>query len=439
MTTTVEPQLDWDALTEQAVQWLSDYIRVDTVNPPGNETRAVQWFAAILDAEGIPYQTYGATDSRQSLVARLHSDGSRGDGLILLNHTDVVPFELEHWTRDPLAGEISDGFIWGRGAIDMKGMGIIELISFLLHQRHNLPLKRDLVFMAVADEEAGSAYGVEYFDREHPELLECAYVINEGACGSVEILGVDRPTFNIGVSEKGPLWVTLRTNGTPGHGSVPTADNAAVRLVRALDRVSNWERPLMPTPEVTEYFQQLHDHGILQEDLTSEVLERLAEQHPRLRSLQTNSISLTTINAGVKMNVIPAHATATLDCRLVPGYDPELFIAELREVIDDPAVEITREFESSTEPSRLDTELYEIMTRTARDHMEDAIVLPSVSTGFTDSRVFRRRGTPAYGFVPVLLGPQEMGTAHGNNECLSIENLRMGIQILHRTIRGICG
>jgi len=291
MTTSTEPQLDWDELTEQATEWLSDYIRVDTVNPPGNETRAVEWFAKIFDAEGIPYETYGATDSRQSIVARLKGDGSRGDSLILLNHTDVVPFELEHWTKEPLAGEISDGFIWGRGAIDMKGMGIMELVSFLLHHRHNLPLKRDLVFMAVADEEAGSAYGVEFFDREHPELLECEYVINEGACGSVEILGHERPTNNIDVSEKGPFWLTLRTVGTPGHGSVPTDDNAAVRLVRALDRISEWDRPLMPTPEVTEYFQQLHDHGILEEPPTQEVLERLAEQHPRLRPTRSHSPS----------------------------------------------------------------------------------------------------------------------------------------------------
>ncbi len=439
MTTTAEPQLDWNALTEEATAWLSDYIRVDTVNPPGNETRAARWFAEILDAEGIEYQTFGRTDSRQSLVARLPGDGSRGDALILLNHTDVVPFEIEHWTKEPLAGEVSDGFIWGRGAVDMKGMGIMEFVSFLLHHRYNLPLKRDLVFMAAADEEAGSDYGVEFFDREHPELLKCDYVINEGACGTVDILGKERPTFNIGVSEKGPFWLTMRTTGRPGHGSVPTDDNAAVRLVRALDRISEWERPLLPTPVVSEYFQQLHDHGVLDEPPSEEVLARLAEQHPRLRSLQTNSISLTMLNAGVKMNVIPAHATATLDCRLVPGYDREQFIEELRSVIDDPEVEITREFESSTEPSTMDTELYRLMTATAKDAVEDAIVVPSVSTGFTDSRVFRRRGVPAYGFIPVLLGPEENGTAHGNDECLSIENLRMGIQILHRTIRGICG
>ena len=439
MSDTTNSIIDCNTLTEEATDLLSEYLRVDTINPPGNETRAAKWFGEILDAEGIEYEMYGPTESRQSLVAKLEGDGSRGDGLILLNHTDVVPFEREHWTKEPMGGEVSDGFIWGRGAIDMKGMGIIELITFLLHKRHNLPLKRDLIFMAIADEEAGSSFGVEYFDREHPELLECAYVINEGGCGTSEILGHERPTFNIGVSEKGPFWVTLKTIGTPGHGSVPTADNAAVRLVSALEKISNWERPIIQTPEVIEYFQQLHDNGILEEPPSFEYLEKLAQGNPRLKSLQTNSISLTTINAGVKMNVIPAGASATLDCRLVPGYDREKFMKELEDVINDPQVEITREFESSTPPSRMDTELYEIMVATAKDAVEDSIVLPSVSTGFTDSRVFRRRGTPAYGFVPFLLGAQEVGRGHGNDECVSIENLTLGMQVLHKTVRSICG
>ena len=435
---TTEPQINWIAINEQATEWLSEYIRVDTINPPGNESRAVAWLGAILDKEGIPYETYGKTDDRLNLVARLKGDGSRGGALILLNHTDVVPFEREHWTVEPMAGEIRDGFIWGRGATDMKGMGIMELISFLLHKRHNLPLKRDLIFMAVADEEAGSAFGAEFLASEHPELLECEYVINEGGSGTGEVLGVERPTFNIGVSEKGPFWLTLRTTGAPGHGSVPTVDNAAVRLVQALQRIADWDRPLMATPEVVEYFQQLHDAGIVPGPPTESMLAALAEQHPRLHSLQTNSISLTTLNAGVKTNVIPAHATATLDCRLVPAYDPEEFMRELSEVIDDDEVEISRDFESSTPPSRLDTELYEVMTATVKSHVEDALVVPSVSTGFTDSRVFRRNGIVSYGFIPVLLGPQEVGRAHGNDECLSIENLHMGTRILHDTVRGIC-
>jgi acetylornithine deacetylase/succinyl-diaminopimelate desuccinylase-like protein len=436
-----EPAIDWDAWTEQATEWLSAYVRVDTVNPPGNETRACEFLGAILDAEGIPYEMYYPDGdlSRGTLVARLASDGSRGKSLILLNHTDVVPFERDHWTVEPLGGEIREGFIWGRGAMDMKGMGIMELVSFLIHKRQGLPLRRDLVFMAVADEEAGSAFGVEFLDRDHPELLDCEYVINEGGGGSTEVLGVERNTFNIGVSEKGPLWLTLRAHGRPGHGSVPHDDNAADRLTRALFRIQEWKRPLQPAPEVREYFRQLHEAGIIDREPTDEVMAEFAETNPRLKSVQMNSISLTTLKAGVKHNVIPAMAEATLDVRLVPGYDPDEFIREITEVIDDEKVDVERVFVSSTPPSRLDTELYQVMVREARNAIEDAVVVPAVSSGFTDSRVFRRRGVTAYGFTPTLTGPSEQGRVHGNDERISIDNLRLACQILHQTVRGICG
>ena len=434
-----DPAIDWDAWTEQATEWLSDFIRVDTVNPPGNESLACEWLGRILDAEGIPYQTYDPGNGRTSLVARLAGDGSRGKAVILLSHTDVVPFERDQWTVDPLGGEVRDGFVWGRGALDMKSQGIIELITFLLHRRHNLPLTRDLVYMAVADEEAGSASGVEFLDREHPELLDCDYVINEGGGGSTEALGIERNTINIGVSEKGPLWLTLRAHGRPGHGSVPHDDNAADHLVNALHRVLSWQRDYIVTPEVQDYFDQLHAAGILQEAPTARVLQQLAEENPRLKSIQMNSISLTTLTAGVKHNVIPAMAEATLDCRLVPGYDAEQFIAELIEVIDDPRIEIERVFVASTPTTSQNTELYEIMTRESKRILEDALVLPSVSSGFTDSRVFRRRGVAAYGFVPTITGPSEQGRVHGNDERISIENLRIGMQIMHHVVRGICG
>ena len=436
---TQEPSIDWDALTEEATTLLSDYIRVDTVNPPGNETRACEWLAPILEREGIPFQLYDPGENRATLVATLPGDGSRGKRLILLNHTDVVPFEREHWTVEPMAGEVRDGYVWGRGSSDMKGMGIMELITFLLHKRLSLPLRRELTFIAVADEEAGSAYGVEFLAREHPAVLECEYVINEGGAGSSESFGVERPVFNIGVSEKGPLWLELVARGRPGHGSVPHDDNAADRLVRALYRVQQWERPLQPAPEVRDYFQQLHEGGIIEQQPDDALLKKFADENPRVRSVQMNSISLTTLNAGVKHNVIPAEAHATLDCRLIPGYDADRFIEELQAVIDDDGIEINQVFRSSTPASSQDTELYAVMSRAARDAVEDAVVVPSVSTGFTDSRVFRRLGMQAYGFVPILVHPDDQGRVHGNDERLSIENLRLGMQILFQTVRGICG
>ena len=433
-----EPSIDWDAVSREAVELLSEYIRIDTVNPPGNEIRACEWLARILEREDIPYRLVGPDEERTSLVATLEGDGSRGDALILLNHTDVVPFESERWTVEPLGGQVRDGYVWGRGTQDMKGMGVMELMTFLLHRRLSLPLRRSLTFMAVADEETGGAHGVEFLDREHPQLLDADFVINEGAAGSTELYGTRRPVFNIGVSEKGPLWLTLICRGRAGHGSVPHDDSASDRLVRALARIAEWERPLEAAPEVLEHFRQLHRAGLIEQP-TDRLLRTLAEEHPQVKSMLTNSVALTTLRAGSKHNVIPAQAEATLDCRLTPRYDAERFIEELREVIDDADVQIEQTFSSSTSPSPLDSELYEAMTRAASEVVEDVVVVPSVSTGFTDSRVFRRRGIAAYGFMPALLGPDEAGLVHGTDERISIENVLLGTRILHATVRAVCG
>ncbi|MEZ4552371.1 MAG: M20/M25/M40 family metallo-hydrolase [Dehalococcoidia bacterium] len=433
------PAIDWDTVTEEAVDLLSDYLRVDTVNPPGNETRACEWLGSVLDAEGIAYQTYARDAARASLVATLPGTGRRGRSLTLLNHTDVVPVEEAYWTEAPLGGAIRDGYLWGRGAVDMKGMAIIELMVVLLHQRLGLALERDLTFMAVADEECGSQYGTEFLDEEHPELLDTDFVINEGGTGAQEVFGVRRPVFHVGVAEKGPLWLRLRTLGTPGHGAVPHANNALERLVRALDRVRRWERPLHLPPEVLTYFGALYDAGILPQAPTPNYLAALAVEHPRVHSLQTNSISLTSLRAGVKHNVIPASAEATLDIRLMSGYDPDAFIDELRAQIDDPLVGIEVVFSSSTPSSSTKTELYDAIRTAVRHHVEDAAVVPSVSTGFTDLRVFRRRGIPAYGFVPLLLEPEDASRIHGHDERVSIESLRLAIQVLFSTVREVCG
>jgi acetylornithine deacetylase/succinyl-diaminopimelate desuccinylase-like protein len=322
--------------------------------------------------------------------------------------------------------------------MDMKGMAIIELMVFLLHQRLGLPLRRGLTFMAVADEECGSNYGTEFLDREHAEVFDCDFVINEGGTGAQEVFGVRRPVFHVGVAEKGPLWLRLSTTGTPGHGSVPHDDNALERLTRAVERIRLWERPLQMTPEVQAYFDALHRAGILEHEPSGAQLKALANQHPRVHSLQTNSISLTSMHAGMTHNVIPAHAEATIDVRLVSGYDTGQFIEELRSVIDDPRVTIETVFQSSTPASSTSTELYQAIQRSVHDIVEDAAIVPSVSTGFTDLRVFRRKGIPAYGFVPLLLDPEDAGRSHGHDERISIDSMRLAMQILFRTVREVC-
>ena len=438
------PSIDWDAITDEATQLIADFIRIDTSNPPGRERAACEWLAAIFRREGIDdIAFYDASDGsehgaeRMNMTATLPGDGSKAP-LILLSHTDVVPVEREYWDFEPFSGAVANGTIYGRGALDMKSMGIMELMAMLIIKRHGLPHSRDIVYMALADEEAGGGRGIEWMEQHHPETLDAEYVINEGGWGNAEVLGVRKPSFNCSISEKGPLWLRLRAEGRPGHGSVPHPDNALERLVRALQRILDWTRPVTMAPEQADYFERLHRNGFLADEPSQAVMERLAADSLVMRALLTNTISTTSLHAGMKHNVIPGVAEATLDCRLIPGQDPGEFTEQVREVVADPKVSIETVFESSTKVSLPGTELFGVIEGAVRDHMEEAVVLPSVSAGFTDSRVFRRHGITAYGFMPILLEQEEAQTFHGHNERITIENVRMGTQILFETVRRIC-
>jgi acetylornithine deacetylase/succinyl-diaminopimelate desuccinylase-like protein len=428
------PQIDWDAVTDEAVALLAELIAVDTSNPPGNEAAACAVLGAVLGRAGIPYHLYEAAPGRMNLVARLTGDGSRG-ALILLNHTDVVPVERQYWTVAPFAGEVRDGYVWGRGALDMKGMGVMELIAVLLARRHRLPLRRDVVFFAVADEEAGSAHGVEWFARHHPELLRGDICINEGAFGYAGYRGVDRPFFGYAPAEKNPLWLRLRAEGLPGHGSLPHDDNALGRLVRALDRIQSWRQARVILPELRPFFERLAAAGALPPVRDTADVEPLAAEDRMINALTQHTISLTSCHAGMKENVIPAVAEATIDCRLLPGESAEAFIRQLRAVVDDERVEISPIYASEAPASPLQSALYNVVEEVVREVDERAVVLPVMSSWFTDSRAFRRAGTPAYGFIPVLLTPADYATIHGHDERISIENLQLGCRVLFELVR----
>jgi acetylornithine deacetylase/succinyl-diaminopimelate desuccinylase-like protein len=432
------PAIDWDALHEEAIDILSRYIRVDTSNPPGRERAACEFFGEILRREGIDYQLFDAGgDDRVSLRAVLPGNGSARP-LMLLNHTDVVPVEREYWDEDPFAGLIKDGFIWGRGALDMKGLGVAELMTFLTIKRLGIPLARDLVFFAVADEEAGGQFGIEWLEKHHPEALDAEYVINEGGGGITELFGVERPVFTVAVAEKGPLWLRLVAEGRPGHASVPHEDNALDRLVRALYRVQTWQRDLTVSPLLSEYFDRLKRAGVFRGDATPEGLRREAETDPRVRALLTNTISATTTSAGIKHNVIPARAEATLDCRLLPGVRPDEFQRELERVIDDPKVRLERVFAGWSDANSFQTDLFAVIEDVVREHVEDAVVVPGVTVGFTDSRVFRNRGVLSYGFSGALNHPELARTVHGHNERVTLESVKLNCQMVYEVTRRMC-
>jgi|CXWL01.1.fsa_nt_gi acetylornithine deacetylase/succinyl-diaminopimelate desuccinylase-like protein len=435
------PNIDWDAIGEEATRLLADFIRIDTSNPPGREKAACDWLAGLFRAEGIDdIAFYDASDGREygdermNMTATMSGDGTKAP-LILLNHTDVVPVERQYWSFEPFSGAVVDGVIYGRGALDMKSMGIMELLAMFIIKRHSIPHTRDIVYMALADEEAGGEWGIEWMAKHAPETLDAEYVINEGGWGQAEVFGTRRPAFNCSISEKGPLWLKLIAEGRPGHGSVPHPDNALERLIRALARVQEWSRPMTVVPELREYFDRLWRARVLKDEPTQESLEKLGGQNLLAKAILTNTLSTTSLHSGMKHNVIPGIAEATLDIRLLPGQDPEAFTQQVRDIVDDPKVRVETIFASSTPSSPIDTELFGIIEDVVRDTVEEALVLPSVSAGFTDSRIFRQHGITSYGFIPYLLEQQDAMTVHGHDERISVENLRLGCQVLFETVR----
>ncbi len=426
--------IDWDAATAEATSLLREYIRVDTSNPPGNEERAVRFLGDILSGEGIAFETAESAPGRSNLIAYL---GPGQGGVCLLNHTDVVPVEQRFWDLPAFAGELKDGFIWGRGALDMKGMGIIELMTFLLLKRQSIPLRRRVTFLAAADEEAGSQFGVGWLAEHRPQWLQADLVINEGAYGLIGKGAGKRPIFQVAPSEKLPLWVRLTARGRPGHGSVPHGDNCADRLVAALGRIKEWQHDRRILPLFRAHLEGLREAEAIAWESDEEALA-LGDQHPAIQARFHDTISLTMVSTGIKVNVIPAEATATLDCRLLPDVDPDEFLARLTEVIGDDRVEleVLNRFEGKDSP--IDETFARVVREVISELVEGAHLVPEMTSGFTDSRIFRVRGVPAYGFVPCLVEPADLAGVHGNNERISVENLRLGMQVLYEVVRRLC-
>ena len=424
--------VDLAALEDEAVQHLQEYLRVNTINPPGNESNAVQFFADILGAEGIPFETAESAPGRGNIWARL--EGGSQPALVLLHHSDVVPADERYWDVPPLGGVIQDGYIYGRGALDTKAGGILHLQAFLALHRMARPLNRDVIFMATADEEAGGFFGAGWLVEHRPQIFEgVGWLLNEGGGG--EVFG-DRNQFEVEVTQKVPLWLRLVATGQPGHGSTPRVSSAVNRLIRALSNVQNRAFEPRIIPAVDAYFKSIAEHA--SEDWRSsfmnmaaavhdpEVLLRLQLENPFLHALTRNTCSITMLQGSSKINVVPPEASAQVDCRLLPDQDPDAFIEELRLTINDPAVTIEKIMVFSPAVSSIDTDLYRAIEAVTRRHFPEAAIVPSVASGFTDSHFFRDLGIVSYGFFPTLIPFEDGPGVHGNNERISVENVRRG-------------
>lgn len=426
--------IDWPAIHREALDIFVRYLQIDTSNPPGNEKPAARFLGALCEAEGIAVEYIETAPNREVLVARLGGDGSKRP-IMLCNHTDVVPVEAQYWTMPAFEGLVTDGRIYGRGAVDMKGCGVMQLIAFVLLKRQGVQLKRDVVFCAVPDEEAGSDWGMVWLCEHRPDVVDVEFELSEGGGGTTRFGREETKLFSIATNEKDICWLQLTSVGRPGHGSVPHADNSAVYLVQALNRLVEWERPLTFTPDTEAYVERLAEAGLMPRD-RAEVEERI-RQSPEMQAMFVNTLNLTMLDAGIKANVIPAKSEAVIDCRLLPGQSKDDWIRQVRERIADDRIEVALYSPDQGEPERVpwDTELFRAINDVVKEAMEDAVVVPGMTIGGTDNRFLRAMGIPAYGFIPCLLSPEERRGFHGNDEFMTVENFQMGCELMYEIVR----
>lgn len=444
------PPIDWAAAETEAIEHFRALLRIDTTNPPGNERPAADYLAGVLAREGIEYEIFESKPTRASLVARLRGSGK--DGPLLLNgHLDVVPADPEKWRHPPFEAVEAEGCIWGRGAIDMKNMVTMSLMSLILAKRSGMKLSRDLIFAAVADEEAGSHEGALYLVEQHPEKVRAEYVLNE--VGGHTLYMGDTRFYPIQVSEKGICWFEMSVEGSPGHGSMPRPDNAVTRLAGALHRLGTTRLPQHETPVVSAFLRTLAEGApfpnkqvlplLLAPRLAGTLLDLLEKQDVDraigINAMLRNTASPTMLEAGKKVNVIPSSAHARVDGRILPGHTVEQFLAEVQKVVG-PDVKLNVLDHHDGTVFDANTPLYETICRVLRDRDPAGTPVPYMIPGFTDSFAYARLGATCYGFSPVKLGPELNFTAmyHGHNERIPTDGFRWGLRTLFEVVRDFC-
>ena len=435
---------DIEKLQTEAVQRTREYLRINTANPPGNEVASMRWFAEIFRKEGIPFDTAVSAPGRGNIWARLK--GGNEPALVLLHHMDVVPADPRYWDSDPYAAVTKDSIIFGRGALDTKTLGIAQLQAFLALKRSKVPLTRDVIFMATADEEAGGNFGAGWIVRNRPDAFKGAgLLLNEGGdWGTTEGGGVQ---VGIEVTQKTPYWLRLTAVGIPGHGSTPSATSAVSRLIRALERLRTYEFAPRVVPAVGAYFaaiapsmqprwrEYFTDPARLVKDRNK--LVELQLDRRDLAALLRNTCTITMLQASNKINVVPPEAQAQVDCRLLPDQDLPAFLREFNAVINDPEIKVEQVLAFSPAVSSTDTPLYRAIVAAINRNHPGVVVAPYVQTGFTDSHWFRDLGIASYGFQPFLVPPEHEAGTHGNNERVSVESIRKGTALTLEIVRAV--
>jgi acetylornithine deacetylase/succinyl-diaminopimelate desuccinylase-like protein len=440
-------------IEQEITRFLSDLIRINTTNPPGNETAAAQFIAQYLAKEGFKTEVIESAPGRGSAITRLAGSGQKPN-LLLLSHLDVVTANPTEWSVNPFDGTVKDGYVYGRGAYDMKGMTAIEVLTLKLLKKNNVPLKGDVVLAATADEEKGGEEGAGYLLSQHREKVWCPYVLNEG--GGLAIPQKQGNVYPVQTAEKGILWFKIKAKGTPGHGSTPNmADNAIVRMNKVITKIGEYqpETVYVPTlrqflseiakinPDIEGYFSRLLANPKQSEQILDELAKKDKALAEEIRPRTKTTITPTIIHGGVKENIIPSECETVFDCRVLPGQSVSRTLSLIKRLLIDVGMdklsfEIIQMHEGNE--STTQTPLYGVITNVLKEFEPDCGVSPTLTTGGTDSRFFRETGSVCYGFQPMR--PDEPNDLlekrmHGIDERITTENLVFGTSIFYETVK----
>jgi len=437
---------DTAALANEAQGWLVELIKINTTNPPGNEQAAAKYIAGILTKEGITPELLDIAPGRSALVARLRSSAvaNPSRALLLVAHMDVVGVDRSKWSADPFGGIIKDGYLYGRGSIDDKGMLAANLAAFIALKRANVRLNRDVIFLATTDEEQFGDASLKMLIAKYWDKFAAGYAINEGGKivmknGKVEYVAVQ-------TDEKVPVDVAVIAKGVAGHASIPMKDNPVVHLSEAIAKIGDYNAPVHLTSIVRRYFEGLsalepEDIGkwmrVVDSPDRSEHAQRfLAEANPLWNSMMRDTVAPTMLQAGVRANVIPSEARAVLNIRLLPGDTVTALLGELTKLVNDPAVhfEVQADAGLAAPNSSLETEFYATVVKVSAQEFGGVPVLPFMSTGATDSAQLRLHSVQAYGLRPFPLTEEDDRRVHGDEERLPLAAFAKGVDLMTRIV-----
>ncbi len=443
---------DVTSIEAESIGYLQALIRFDTTNPPGNELPLAEYLVGVLEREGIATTLLKPKPHRAAVIARIRGNGAKRP-VILLAHMDVVGVEREKWSCDPFGGVVRDGYVYGRGAIDDKGMLSANLMAMLLIKRNVIDegrvLERDVVFVATSDEEAGGEDGMRWLVDNHPEHLDAEFAINEG--GRTRIIAGGKRYLAIQTSEKISHQVSVTARGPAGHAAIPLDGNAVFELGRALARLSEYREPVTLTPTTVRFFGELAsvwpDHDVataMRQVVSTDTAESnrgatILARIPVFNAVMRNGISPVGLAGGVAGNVIPAEARAMLNVRTIPGHRIEDIVDRISKLLDDPAITVSIESHGKEAPgSDPASAMFESISRAARDIDPELAVVPYLSTGGTDSAHLRRLGIDAYGVLPFPMQQSDEERMHGHDERVPVMSLHFGVRLIYDSIRRVC-